>query len=83
MLLSGKTMRFWFPIRVHNPEVNNSKSISAFELAFLQLGYACLTLVYMSLNRALIEIILHRISIVQYRLQLFGLINFAISPYFC
>jgi|GEM_PF-2129749 hypothetical protein len=82
-ILGGKTKRFWFPIRVHNPEVNIPKSISALELEFLRLSYACRRLVYMPLNRVLVEIILHRISIVSYWLRLFGLINFAISPYFC
>ena len=83
MILGSKTKRFWFTIRVHNPEVNNSNSIGALELAFLRLSYACLKLVYMSQTTHYSQYFLSRIPIVPYRLQHFGLINFAISPYFC
>ena len=82
--ISGcKTKRFRPDHRAHYPEVGIYKFIVIIELGYLRLNYACRRLVYMPLNGALVEIILHRISIVPYRLRLFGLINFAISPYFC
>jgi hypothetical protein len=83
MIAGGKTDHFSFPIRVRNPKVGNHKPITVIDLQFLSLEYACQRLVFMSPNRAFIEIFFRCISIMPYGLRLFGLIIFAISPYIC